>query len=235
MSNKCWAIVPAAGIGQRMGHATPKQYLNLAGKAVIEWSIERLQSCSAIEKIVVVTQKDDDRWQNLGLHQHPQVESVPGGEERSDSVFCGIQALENVADEDDWVLVHDAVRPCITNNAINGLLDAIHGHKVGGLLAFPMRETLKKVNEQQEVVGTLNRGELWSAQTPQVFRFKVLKQALIHCRENKLFVTDEAMAVEALGLKPKAVLGAADNIKITWPDDLTMAALMLLVQGKEEK
>jgi len=235
MTNKCWAIVPAAGIGQRMGHATPKQYLNLAGKPVIEWSIERLLSCAAIEKIVVVVQQDDDRWRNLGLHQHPQVESVPGGEERSDSVYCGLQALSEHAQDDDWVLVHDAVRPCITNAAINSLLDAIHGHKVGGLLAFPVRETLKQVNDQHDVLGTLNRRELWAAQTPQVFRFKVLMQALEHCREKDILATDESMAVEALGLKPKVVLGAVDNIKITWPDDLTLAALLLLVQGKEEK
>ena len=235
MSNKCWAIVPAAGIGQRMGHATPKQYLNLAGKAVIEWTLERLLSCNALEKIVVVVQEGDDRWRSLTARHDPNIESVTGGAERFDSVFRGLNALENRATGDDWIMVHDAVRPCITNNAVNSLLDSIHGHPVGGLLAFPVRETLKKVDEHDAVQGTLNRGELWAAQTPQVFRYQVLKQALNYCREHEIFATDESMAVEALGLKPKAVLGSVDNIKITWPEDLTLASLLLLVQGKEGK
>ncbi len=234
MSNKCWAIVPAAGIGQRMGHATPKQYLNLAGKAVIEWTLERLLGCSAIEKIVVVVQADDDRWRNLPCRHEAKIESVPGGAERFDSVYCGISALQDLAAEDDWVLVHDAVRPCITKDTINSLLDSIHGHPVGGLLAFPVRETLKKVDEHDTVQGTLNRGELWAAQTPQVFRYKVLRQALDYCRTHEIYPTDESMAVESLGLKPKAVLGSVDNIKITWPEDLTLASLLLLVQGKGE-
>ena len=234
MANKCWAIVPAAGIGQRMGHATPKQYLNLAGKAVIEWSLERLLSCTAVEKIVVAVQSDDDRWSKLSCAHHPSIETVAGGAERFDSVCQGLTALKNIATPDDWILVHDAVRPCITAAAVNSLLDSIHGHGVGGLLAFPMRETLKKVDEHHDVIGTLNRGELWAAQTPQVFRHNVLKQALDYCQQHSIFATDESMAVEALGLKPKVVLGSVDNIKITWPEDLTLAALLLLVQGKGE-
>lgn len=235
MTNKCWAIVPAAGIGQRMGHATPKQYLNLAGKSVIEWTLERLLSCSAIESIVVVVQADDDRWRNLPCRSDTKIESVVGGAERYQSVYRGLNALKDKAQDDDWILVHDAVRPCITSDGIKSLLDAIHGHPVGGLLAFPMRETLKKVDEHHDVQGTLNRGELWAAQTPQVFRYHVLREALDHCYQQELFATDESMAVEALGLKPKAVLGSMDNIKITWPEDLTLAALLLLVQGKGEK
>ncbi len=232
MNNKCWGIVPAAGIGQRMGQATPKQYLELAGKTLIEWSLGRLLSCSAIENIVVAVQSGDDRWERLACRHNPKIKTVKGGAERSDSVYAGLLALEDQADPDDWVLVHDAVRPCVTAASINSLLDSIHGHNVGGLLAFPMRETLKKVDQQDNVIGTLNRSELWAAQTPQVFRYSVLKQGLDKCQEENIPVTDESMAVEALGLKPKVVLGSVDNIKITWPEDLTLAALILLVQGK---
>jgi 2-C-methyl-D-erythritol 4-phosphate cytidylyltransferase len=183
---------------------------------------------------VVVVQADDDRWRNLPCRHDLKIESVPGGAERSDSVYRGLLALQGRAADDDWILVHDAVRPCITNDAINSLLDSIHGQSAGGLLAFPVRETLKKVDEHHTVQGTLNRGELWAAQTPQVFRYKVLREALEYCREHQTVVTDESMAVEALGMKPKVVLGSVDNIKITWPEDLTLASLLLLVQGKGE-
>jgi len=181
-----------------------------------------------------VVQADDDRWRDLSCRHDAKIESVPGGAERKDSVYCGLIALQDRAAADDWVLVHDAVRPCITQDSVNSLLDSIHGHPTGGLLAFPVRETLKKVDEHHSIQGTLNRGELWAAQTPQVFRYAVLRKALDYCNEHAIVATDESMAVEALGLKPKAVLGSVDNIKITWPEDLTLASLLLLVQGKGE-
>lgn len=239
MSAPCIAIVPAAGVGRRMGGRQPKQYLPIAGKSILEHSILALLNCKAIDKVVVAISEDDEIWQTLPLSQHPQVESCLGGEERQHSVLAAIQHLSLQADVDPeqiWVLVHDAVRPCLSPASVNTLIDTVMKDGVGGLLAVPARDTLKHaIAETMEsgaaaayrVGETIDRSTIWQAQTPQMFRLTELQQALEHAINNDIAVTDEASALEIQGCQPRLVMGRHDNIKITWPEDLAVAAALL--------
>jgi 2-C-methyl-D-erythritol 4-phosphate cytidylyltransferase len=219
-----WVIIPAAGIGKRMGTEIPKQYLKLGEQTVLEHTINRFQNLSQIKGIVICLAPDDLFFNQLSISK--QIMMTNGGKERSDSVLNGLNFLEKYAEENDWILVHDAARPCVRKSDIEKLMFELQDHEVGGLLAVPVRDTMKRAKNQQ-VETTINRENLWHALTPQMFRFKTLKMALETALEKQQIITDEAQAIEFLGLHPMLIEGHADNIKITHPNDLQLAHLFL--------
>lgn len=209
----------------------PKQYAELAGRSLLEWALAPLLAHSAIERVVVVLAPQDTHWRESPLALEPRVSCAIGGAERSDSVKAGLSALVRDAHADDWVLVHDAARPCLTARDVGHLIDALADDEVGGLLATPVVDTLKRADDQGFVAETVPRAGLWRALTPQMFRYGVLERALSAAAEQGIAVTDEAQAVELLGLRAKLVEGDADNLKITTPPDLERAARILAARG----
>jgi len=220
-----YAIVPAAGSGSRFGSEKPKQYLNLLARPLIYHALAALVGCPEIERVWVVLSPDDEEWDRhdwSGLGH--KLETLRcGGATRADSVGNGLKAAAMVAAEDDWVLVHDAARPCLSKEMLGALFAELADDAVGGILAVPVADTLKRADAEQRVAATAPRDGLWQAQTPQMFRYGMLREALEKCRE----VTDEAGAIEALGFKPKLVRGDATNLKVTYPADLALAAMIL--------
>lgn len=241
-----WAILPAAGIGRRMGSTTPKQYLVVNGAPVISCALQRLTAVTAIEKIVVVLHPDDGHWQQLNLtstadsnnkpgaeftsHSDERICCTVGGDERYQSVLNGLDYIRSEAKADDWVLVHDAVRPCIRSADIEKLISELQSHAVGGLLGTPVDNTLKQVDSDGGVIATVDRRNLWNALTPQMFRYEILRDAIQRVVTEHAQVTDEASAIERLGHKPKMVTGHKDNIKITHEADLALASNILKSQ-----
>ncbi|MCK5876237.1 MAG: 2-C-methyl-D-erythritol 4-phosphate cytidylyltransferase [Candidatus Marithrix sp.] len=227
---KNWVIIPAAGIGSRMGSECPKQYLQLQGKTILQHTLERFNLAN-IAGIVVCIAEHDTYWDELTFPM--QVIRANGGKERCHSVLNGLQVLQQYAQPDDWVLVHDAARPCIRQTDIENLITKLVAHPVGGLLGLPVRDTMKRSDAKSEIVATVEREKLWHALTPQMFRLELLFNALQAVLSNNELVTDEAQAVEKQGLKPLLVTGHADNIKITHPQDLVLAELYLREQKSE--
>jgi 2-C-methyl-D-erythritol 4-phosphate cytidylyltransferase len=229
-----WVIVPAAGIGRRMRSEIPKQYLALDGHSVLEHSLQRLALLPGVSEIIVVLAPDDTFWpkQRLDLISHT-LTTVVGGKERCDSVLSGLRALADRAQTDDWVLVHDAARPCVRVSDIQQLVDQCRLDPVGGLLAMPVRDTMKRADASGRVEKTVAREQLWHALTPQMFRYDKLVRALEQAQQQNVHVTDEAMAMELAGMQAKLVEGHADNIKITRPEDLALAAFYLREQGEQ--
>jgi 2-C-methyl-D-erythritol 4-phosphate cytidylyltransferase len=221
-----WAVVPAAGGGSRFGADCPKQYVGLLGFPLIRHTLETLRKCS-LEAIVVAISEDDSYWSVVYQEVPNDLVVTRGGLTRADSVLQGLLAIQDRAAVDDWVLVHDAARPCVRARDIERLMTACHEHPVGGLLGVPVRDTLKRTDASQNVVATVDRHMTWQAQTPQMFRFGVLLEALQRAMKDSLLITDEASAIEALGLKPKMVVGDIHNIKVTYPEDLALAARFL--------
>jgi len=217
---KIWAVVPAAGVGKRMQADKPKQYLTLSGKTVIEHTLHRLLDASVFSAVAVAISEQDPYWPELTVSRHPDVITAAGGKERADSVLSALKALTQ-AHEQDWVMVHDAARPCLTTMDILALLQNLEHDAIGGILAVPSHDTLKSV-EAGEITGSVDRNKVWRALTPQMFRFGLLRDALQQAEGNAA-VTDEASALELKGLKPKIVAGRVDNIKITRPEDLALA------------
>ncbi|KHD11790.1 2-C-methyl-D-erythritol 4-phosphate cytidylyltransferase [Candidatus Thiomargarita nelsonii] len=217
-----WALVPAAGIGSRMGSQRPKQYLHLHNKPILQHTLERL-NLPAIAGIVVCVAEHDPYWETLTLPM--PVMRVNGGAERCHSVLNGLQALQQQAQPDDWVLVHDAARPCVRQADIEKLMTELAHHPVGGLLAVPVRDTMKRADANS--VETVNREGLWHALTPQMFRLEALSNALQNLLSRGEHVTDDAQAMEKMGQCPVLIEGHADNIKITHPQDLSLAELYL--------
>lgn len=226
-----WFVVPAAGSGSRMQSVTPKQYLCLANKTVLDQTLSRLLSVTDLAGIVVALSADDQDFPQSLFASHPKIHRVVGGQERSDSVLAALEFLENKIAQDDWVLVHDAARPCIGLESINELMKSLIDDPVGGILAIPVADTLKRSNPQQEIIETLDRRSLWQAQTPQMFRYGVLLSSLKKARVNQQIVTDEASAIELAGLSAKILTGRTDNIKITRPTDLDLAEFILQKQN----
>jgi len=220
-----YAIVPAAGSGSRFGAEKPKQYLDLLGRPLLYHTLAALVGCPEIERVWVVLAPDDGWWGRYDWSElGAKLETLRcGGATRADSVGNGLQAAAMVAADDDWVLVHDAARPCLSAAMLNALFVELADDPVGGILAVPVADTLKRADREQRVAATEPRDGLWQAQTPQMFRYGRLLEALEKCRE----VTDEAGAVEALGLKPKLVRGDSTNLKVTYPADLALAAMIL--------
>jgi len=225
-NDRFWAVVPAAGVGKRMGADVPKQYLQVLGKPVLQHTLERLLEVDAFAGVVVALGAEDGYWPDLPCAAYPKIRVAPGGKERADSVLSALLSLEDVAAPDDWVLVHDAARLCITGGDVRKLIDRLRNDPVGGILALPVTDTLKST-EMGEIVETVDRSRIWRALTPQMFHYGMLRHALIDAAERKLIVTDEASALELQGLRPKIVEGRPDNIKITRPEDLPLAAFYL--------
>jgi len=221
-----WAVVPAAGVGKRMGADVPKQYLPVHGKPVLQHTLERLLSVEALSAVAVALGKEDGYWPDLGLAENPRILVAEGGKERADSVLSALRCLETQAQDDDWVLVHDAARLCITHADVLNLIETLKHDPTGGILALPSSDTLKGV-ENGIIIDTVDRNHVWRALTPQMFRYGALKAALIEATELGLTVTDEASAMELKGLTPRIVEGRPDNIKITRPEDLPLAAFYL--------
>ncbi len=232
---RVWAVVPAAGRSRRLGGDRPKQYLPLHGRTVLAWVLSRLASCAAVEGIVVALAADDSDWRELdptaGIDKPVQV--VTGGTERQDSVRAGLAALAGRLGPEDWVLVHDAARPCVHREDLDKLVAVVQTEDHGGLLAVPVSDTLKRADAGGHVVATVPREHIWRALTPQMFRYTRLEEALQDAVTAGLALTDEAAAMERAGHAPRLVEGRADNIKITYRSDLALAAQILAAQ--EEK
>ncbi|MEQ1739120.1 MAG: 2-C-methyl-D-erythritol 4-phosphate cytidylyltransferase [Methyloglobulus sp.] len=218
---KFWAVVPAAGVGKRMNADRPKQYLELAGKTVIEHTLSRLLQANVFSAVAVAISAEDPYWPELEIAEDNLIITAPGGKERADSVLSGLKAIREKANDNDWVLVHDAARPCLTTGDIHLLIDTLVNDDVGGILALSSHDTLKNV-QGCDILGTMDRRLIWRALTPQMFRYGMLKTALEEAEGNPA-VTDEASALELKGLRPKIVEGRPDNIKITRPEDLALA------------
>lgn len=219
-----YAIVPAAGNGFRFGAGIPKQYLPLRGKPVLQHTLDRLLAHFPFARTYVVL-APDDHWFETTITVPGNVTLLRyGGATRSESVRNALARIENVAD-DDWIVVHDAVRPCLARDESLRLRDALENDDVGGFLAVPVSDTLKRLGGDARVVGTEPREALWRAQTPQMFRYRILRRAFALPGIDRC--TDEAHAVEALGLAPRGVEGSACNVKITYPDDMLLADAIL--------
>jgi 2-C-methyl-D-erythritol 4-phosphate cytidylyltransferase len=228
-----WAVIPAAGQGSRFDSAAPKQYALLRDRPVLSWSLRALLAEPSLEAIVVAVAPDDRRWPALPEFADPRVRTCPGGATRDRSVAHALEALSTDADATDWVMVHDAARPCLDPGDVARLCAELEGDAVGGLLAVPMADTLKRDDGDRRALETVERAGLWRALTPQMFRYGLLRRALALCAERGRAVTDEAAAIECLGLRPSLVRGREDNIKITSPADAVLAAAILGARGAE--
>ncbi len=231
MSEQFFGLIPAAGAGERMGRATPKQYLPLLGQPMLYHSVKALLDNGRVDSVFVVLAASDAEfgrhdWREFGERIAPL---YCGGDTRHDSVLNGLLAVAPSVRPDDWILVHDAARPCLGQTELQRLLQTLATHEVGGILAVPVADTLKRADAAGQIQSTESRDHLWQAQTPQMFRHGLLLQALARTAK----VTDEAGAVEAFGLKPKLVRGSAANLKVTYAEDLQLAELILANQGKQ--
>ena len=233
LSGQYYTIVPAAGVGRRMGTDTPKQYLSLMGKTVLEHTLTVLLAQPQLQRVVVAVSPEDDQWRSIALMADSRIAVVEGGAERSYSVLNGLRFLAAVCGPGDWVLVHDVARPCISGNSIQTMIDVLQQDPVGGILALPASDTIKQV-AGGEITHTIDRDKLWHAQTPQLFRYALLFEALTAAIEQHVPITDEASALELAGFRPKVVLGSVTNIKITHPEDLALAEFYLQKQQRSE-
>ncbi|WP_462382180.1 2-C-methyl-D-erythritol 4-phosphate cytidylyltransferase [Pseudomonas sp. Marseille-QA0892] len=216
-----WAVIPAAGIGSRMRADRPKQYLQVSGLTILEHTINCFSDHPTLEGIVVSVAEEDPYWQGLACATRPDVIRASGGAERAVSVLNALLLLaERGAHEDDWVLVHDAARPNLQREDLDRLLAAVGNDAVGGILAAPVRDTLKRAGVDGRVEATLDRSLVWQAFTPQMFRLGLLQTSIAEALAAGVNVTDEASALEWAGYAPRLVEGRGDNLKITRPDDL---------------
>jgi 2-C-methyl-D-erythritol 4-phosphate cytidylyltransferase len=220
------ALIPAAGSGSRMGSSRPKQYLELNGLPVIAHTLSALSRDARVDQLVVVLSPDDTEWNNFDWSAWQGRLHVLrcGGATRAETVLNGLEALNAWCTADDWVLVHDAARPCLPGAALARLLDELAQDAVGGLLAVPVADTLKRADAESRVEATVSRAGLWQAQTPQMFRHGELRDAL---RAAGADMTDEASAIEKLGLRPRLIESDSRNLKVTYPQDLRLASLIL--------
>ena len=219
----CWGIVPAAGMGRRMNEVQPKQYLNIAGKSIVEHSIAPLLNTPSITKIIVVLNQHDVHWQKLPIKNNAQVETCVGGASRAHSVRNALMQLPAAAE--DWVLVHDAVRPCLQNDDLEHFITSTWDDTVGAILAIPINDSIKRVqcggDGSFSVVETLTRDHLWlRAVTPQMFRYRLLCAALDNALADGIEIDDEALAMHRAGHEVKVRASDYRNIKVTRPDDL---------------
>lgn len=222
--------MPAAGVGRRFGSATPKQYAPLQGRTVIEWALAPFLADPGCAGVSISLAADDPYWGEIsGRLAGAAVEIIiaPGGIERSHSVRKGLEVLAGRAAAEDWVLVHDAARPCLSSADLRQLLERLSTHRVGGILATPAADTLKRAGADSSIEQTVDRAGLWRALTPQMFRYQLLCDALDRALASGRLPTDEAQALEWMGEHPVLVQGSAANIKITSADDLVLAAALL--------
>lgn len=230
-----WVVIPAAGVGRRMGTDMPKQYLPLAGRTVIEHTLARTLQHPSVAGGYIALGAEDAWWDDTGYVNHPDLVRVDGGEERCHSVRNALLAMEGRVDADDWVLVHDAARPCVRRADIDRLIETVDDHPVGGLLGLPVHDTMKRTDDADQVISTVARERLWHAFTPQMFRYGLLLETLQTALLDGVQVTDEASAIEHAGHRPLMIEGHADNIKITRPEDLALASYYLAQRAGEER
>ena len=227
---KFHVIIPAAGSGSRMATVLPKQYVSLLDRPMIAWTLDTFLACERIASVHLALSPDDHHWQAHQIH-HPKLSILHcGGETRAVTVLNALKVLD--VDDADWVLVHDAARPGLTHELLDHLLYEVQDDEVGGLLAIPVSDTLKRADAKLRVASTESRDGLWQAQTPQMFRYGILKDALTKAGGKP---TDEAEAVEALGFSPKLVTGQLRNLKITYSQDLALAEAILAADQQEAK
>lgn len=229
LDSHVFGLIPAAGRGSRMGGATPKQYAPLGQRTMLEHAIDALLADARIERVLVVVAPDDARHHALARNARVQFVAA-GGASRAESVRNGLARLAMEASAEDWVLVHDAARPCLAPDELRALIDALADDPVGGLLAVPIADTIKREGDGR-VAQTVERAGLWRALTPQMFRLGVLDDAFERVRD-AAGITDESSAVERIGHAPRLVPGRASNIKVTRPDDLPLAEAILRLQGR---
>ena len=216
-----WAVIPAAGVGARMAADRPKQYLPLGGLTILEHSLGCFLNHPSLKGLVVSVATDDPFWPSLPCAVDTRVARVEGGRERADSVLNALLYLHaQGACDDDWVLVHDAARPNLAREDLDKLLAELADDPVGGLLAVPARDTLKRVDKNGRAVETVDRSLIWQAYTPQMFRLGALHRALADSLVADATITDESSAMEWAGLAPRLIEGRSDNIKVTRPEDL---------------
>jgi 2-C-methyl-D-erythritol 4-phosphate cytidylyltransferase len=228
-----WAVIPAAGVGKRMMIDRPKQYLQLHGKTVIEHTLNRLLCLESITGVVLSITEGDEYWPELNYQSTKPLIIAKGGKERSDSVLNALLLLNEKVDaaESVYALVHDAARPCVRLDDIQLLISEATNVN-GGLLATPVRDTMKRSDKNNEVHETVDRNQLWHALTPQMFRLDLLISALQNAQQNNLPITDDASAMELAGYKPKLIKAHEDNIKITRAFDLELAELFTCKQNQ---
>jgi len=225
MTTRCFGLIPAAGQGVRAAADGPKQYRTVAGRPLLAHAAHALLADPRVDSVFVVLAPDDTGFAAIdwGADAGRVAPLYCGGASRRDSVFNGLVAAANVIDPDDWVLVHDAARPCLEPAVLARLIDRVLPDKVGGILAMPVADTLKRGADDGRIVATEPRAGLWGAQTPQMFRHGLLAQALADAAD----VTDEASAIERLGMRPLLVEGSTRNLKVTFPDDFATAERLL--------
>jgi 2-C-methyl-D-erythritol 4-phosphate cytidylyltransferase len=225
---KIWAFIPAGGVGQRMGEGIPKQYLSINGKPMLQHSVERLAAHERVAGVVVGVAAHDE-W--FGMLEGCPVHGVTlAGEQRADTVLNGLAAMLEFTDPQDWVLVHDAARPLVRREDVDGLIRAALPRPDGALLAIPVADTLKRVDDSGHVHETLDRAQVWRAATPQMFPLRILENALASALSAGSMVTDESAAMELAGYRPAIVPCALDNIKVTIPSDLALAEWLMKQQ-----
>lgn len=218
------AVVPAAGFGRRMQTECPKQYLSIGNKTILEHAVAALLAHPRVQRVIIAVTPGDTRFQQLPLANHPQITVVDGGSERADSVLAGVKA----AGDARWVLVHDAARPCLCQDDLNRLLALSETSRVGGILAAPVRDTMKRGEPGKPAIAhTVDRNDLWHALTPQFFPRELLTDCLTRALDEGAVITDEASALEYCGFHPELIPGRADNIKVTRPEDLALAEFYL--------
>jgi 2-C-methyl-D-erythritol 4-phosphate cytidylyltransferase len=224
---QCWAVIPATGVGSRMGADRPKQYLPLGDKTVLEHTLDKLFSFHAIDGVMLILSESDDYWPLLNYHSDKPLLTCNGGVQRHHSVFNGLSALKSHLSTDSIVMIHDAVRPFVQHQDLERLLQVARECEDGALLATPLADTLKKARADLTVLNTPPRENLWRALTPQAFYLGKIYSALESVLTQNLMVTDDASAMELSGYHPRLVKGDGRNIKITHPEDLRLAELFL--------
>lgn len=229
-----WLVMPAAGSGRRFGESTPKQYATLAGRTVIEWALAPFLADLRCRDAVVAIAADDTHWRRISQRLARPVRVIPGGADRAASVRSALTALAHDAGPQDWVLVHDAARPCIERPDIDRLLTRVAAHPAGGLLAAGVADTLKRAEGADVVAGTVPREALWRALTPQMFRYQALCEALDAARRDGRIPSDDSQALEWQGAHPLLVAGAPSNIKVTTAADLAIAASLIAARARAE-
>jgi 2-C-methyl-D-erythritol 4-phosphate cytidylyltransferase len=227
-----FALIPAAGSGTRVASDAPKQYLPLAGRTML-WHAVRAVCVPRVETVFVVLAPGDRAFAAQDWSAfHGRLEPLYcGGETRRDSVYNGLVAAMGAIEADDWMLVHDAARPCLPRKDLENLMRETESDAVGGILGLPIAETVKQAADNR-IQSTEDRSKLWLAQTPQMFRAGLLAEALQRARGTP---TDEAAAVEQMGLKPRLVTGSRENLKVTWPEDLAIAESILQLRSTSER
>ncbi len=231
-----WVIIPAAGSGKRMQSDTPKQYLQIHNKTILQYTLERFAALPFVKGYVVAISPHDERFASLNPNIKKPLFSCQGGTERFHSVLNALEFLDGKAEQQDWVMVHDAARPCVQPGDIEQLYRQCMQKNCGGILATPVKDTLKKQQPGMEMIETtIDRSQLWHALTPQMFPLTELKQAIKHSMKNKIAMTDDASAMEAAGYRVLLVNGSEDNIKITRPADLSLASWIIRHHQEQEK